>query len=103
MGENAVLIVGAGPTGLTLACDLSSRGIAVTVIDKAACPATTSRALGLQPRGRERRGDYARRFDGCALGVAAIWWIGSGSARLRRGGAQQSRWSPSNSSSVMRQ
>jgi 4,5-epoxidase len=51
--ENDVLIVGAGPTGLTLACDLSSRGIAVTVIDKAASPATTSRALGLQPRGRE--------------------------------------------------
>jgi 4,5-epoxidase len=53
MDESNVLIVGAGPTGLTLACDLRSRGIAVQVIDKAACPATTSRALGLQPRGRE--------------------------------------------------
>jgi 4,5-epoxidase len=48
-----VLIAGAGPTGLTLACDLRSRGIAVQVIDKAAGPAMTSRALGLQPRGRE--------------------------------------------------
>jgi 4,5-epoxidase len=53
MGENSVLIVGAGPTGLTLACDLRGRGIAVTVVEKAAGPATTSRALGLQPRGRE--------------------------------------------------
>jgi 4,5-epoxidase len=53
MDENYVLIVGAGPTGLTLACDLRSRGIAVQIIDKAPCPATTSRALGLQPRGRE--------------------------------------------------
>lgn len=53
MDENNVLIVGAGPTGLTLACDLRSRGIAVDVIDKAAGPPTTSRALGLQPRGRE--------------------------------------------------
>jgi 4,5-epoxidase len=53
MDENNVLIVGAGPTGLTLACDLRSREIAVQVIDKAAGPATTSRALGLQPRGRE--------------------------------------------------
>jgi hypothetical protein len=44
MDENNVLIVGAGPTGLTLACDLRSRGIAVQVIDKAAGPATTSRA-----------------------------------------------------------
>ncbi|HTD55123.1 MAG TPA: FAD-dependent oxidoreductase, partial [Silvibacterium sp.] len=53
MDENGVLIVGAGPTGLTLACDLRSRGIAAQVVDKAAGPATTSRALGLQPRGRE--------------------------------------------------
>jgi 4,5-epoxidase len=48
-----VLIAGAGPTGLALACDLRSRGIDVTIIDKAAGPATTSRALGLQPRGAE--------------------------------------------------
>lgn len=48
-----VLIVGAGPTGLTLACDLRGRRIEAQVIDKAAGPATTSRALGLQPRGRE--------------------------------------------------
>jgi 4,5-epoxidase len=53
MDQSGVLIVGAGPTGLTLACDLRSRGIVVRVIDKATCPATTSRALGLQPRGRE--------------------------------------------------
>jgi hypothetical protein len=37
----------------SLACDLRSRGIDVLVIDKAAGPATTSRALGLQARGRE--------------------------------------------------
>jgi 4,5-epoxidase len=48
-----VVIAGAGPTGLALACDLCSRGVDVQVIDKAAGPATTSRALGLQARGRE--------------------------------------------------
>jgi 4,5-epoxidase len=53
MDEYDILIAGAGPTGLTLACDLCSRGIAVQIIDKATGPATTSRALGLQPRGRE--------------------------------------------------
>jgi 4,5-epoxidase len=53
MDAAAVLIVGAGPTGLTLACDLRSRGVDAQVIDKAEGPATTSRALGLQPRGRE--------------------------------------------------
>jgi len=49
----SVLIAGAGPTGLALACDLRGRGIDVTIIDKALGPATTSRALGLQPRGTE--------------------------------------------------
>ena len=44
------MIVGAGPTGLTLACELLVRGVSCRIIDKAASPATTSRALGLQPR-----------------------------------------------------
>ena len=48
--ETDVLIVGAGPTGLTLACELLRRGVNCRIIDKAASPATTSRALGLQPR-----------------------------------------------------
>ena len=51
--RTSVLIAGAGPTGLALACDLRGRGIDVTIIDKAPGPATTSRALGLQPRGTE--------------------------------------------------
>jgi 4,5-epoxidase len=48
-----VLIAGAGPTGLTLACGLLANGVAARVVDKAAGPAGTSRALGLQPRGIE--------------------------------------------------
>ncbi|SEO98580.1 FAD-dependent monooxygenase [Amycolatopsis saalfeldensis] len=48
-----VLIVGAGPTGLTAACGLLARGVAVRVVDSASRPATSSRALGLQPRGQE--------------------------------------------------
>lgn len=53
MRRTAVLIAGAGPTGLTLACALRMRGVSVIVIDAADGPATTSRALGLQPRGVE--------------------------------------------------
>ena len=48
-----VVVVGAGPTGLALACGLREAGIAVRVLDGAAGPAVTSRALGLQPRGVE--------------------------------------------------
>jgi 4,5-epoxidase len=51
--EPDVLIAGAGPTGLTLACGLLANGVAARVVDKAAAPAGTSRALGLQPRGIE--------------------------------------------------
>ncbi|CAA9412549.1 MAG: Salicylate hydroxylase [uncultured Propionibacteriaceae bacterium] len=48
-----VLVAGAGPTGLTLACDLLASGVSVRVVDAAPGPARTSRALGLQPRGGE--------------------------------------------------
>jgi 4,5-epoxidase len=48
-----VLIAGAGPTGLTLACGLLANGVAARLVDKAVEPAVTSRALGLQPRGIE--------------------------------------------------
>jgi 4,5-epoxidase len=51
--EPEVLIAGAGPTGLTLACGLLANGVAARVVDKASEPAGTSRALGLQPRGIE--------------------------------------------------
>ena len=45
-----VLIVGAGPTGLTAAMELSRMGIDVRLIDKSEGPATTSRAIGVQAR-----------------------------------------------------
>ena len=45
-----VLIVGAGPTGLTATLEFSRLGIAVRLIEKAPKPATTSRAIGVQAR-----------------------------------------------------
>ena len=44
-----VLIVGAGPTGMTAAMDLSRLGIPVRLVDKTSKPATTSRAVGCRP------------------------------------------------------
>lgn len=45
-----VLVVGAGPTGLTAALELSRLGVAVRIVDRAVAPSTTSRALGVQAR-----------------------------------------------------
>ncbi|MDD7920203.1 FAD-dependent oxidoreductase [Actinomycetospora callitridis] len=45
-----VLVVGAGPVGLTLAADLLRRGVDVRVIDQAPGPASTSRATSITPR-----------------------------------------------------
>src|SRR5690349_15891120 len=45
-----ILIVGAGPTGLVLALWLTKIGVRVRIIDKAAEPGTTSRALAVQAR-----------------------------------------------------
>jgi 2-polyprenyl-6-methoxyphenol hydroxylase-like FAD-dependent oxidoreductase len=45
-----VLIVGAGPTGLTLACDLARRGVDFRIIDRAPQYFVGSRGKGLQPR-----------------------------------------------------
>ena len=45
-----VLIVGAGPTGLTLACELARRAVPFRLVDAAAAPSTGSRGKGLQPR-----------------------------------------------------
>lgn len=45
-----VLIVGAGPTGLVLAIWLTRLGVPVRIVDRAAEPGTTSRALAVQAR-----------------------------------------------------
>lgn len=45
-----VLVVGAGPAGLTAALDLALRGIGVLIIDRSTHASSASRAKGLQPR-----------------------------------------------------
>jgi 2-polyprenyl-6-methoxyphenol hydroxylase-like FAD-dependent oxidoreductase len=47
---NGVLIAGAGPTGLVLGLWLTRLGVPVRIVDKAADPGTTSRAVAVQAR-----------------------------------------------------
>ena len=48
--DHEVLVVGAGPVGLTAAHELARRGIRVRVVDKATGPATASRAMATHAR-----------------------------------------------------
>lgn len=56
--STAVLIAGAGPTGLALGCDLARRGVAFRIIDKAPRYFAGSRGKGLQPRSLEVFDDF---------------------------------------------
>ena len=51
--ETDVLVVGAGPTGLMMACELARRGIRARLIDKLPVPSDKSRALIVQARSIE--------------------------------------------------
>lgn len=48
-----ILIVGAGPTGLTVAIELARRGVQPTVVDRRDSASTLSRAVGITPRSLE--------------------------------------------------
>jgi 2-polyprenyl-6-methoxyphenol hydroxylase-like FAD-dependent oxidoreductase len=62
-----VLIVGAGPVGTALAIDLTRRGVAVRIIDKADHGFDGSRAKGIQPRTLEVFDDLGM-LDGVLAG-----------------------------------
>jgi 2-polyprenyl-6-methoxyphenol hydroxylase-like FAD-dependent oxidoreductase len=66
-----VLIVGAGPTGLLLANELARHGVTPRIIDRAPEPATTSRALVVQPRTLEIFDDLGVADQAIAAGTSA--------------------------------
>ena len=63
-----VLIVGAGPAGLMLGCELARRGIDSLVVEQDAQPPAGSRGKGLQPRTQEIFEDLGILADVQALG-----------------------------------
>ncbi|HEX8787629.1 MAG TPA: FAD-dependent monooxygenase [Telluria sp.] len=86
MDSTEVLIAGAGPTGLTLALWLLRQGVAVRLIDKAAGPGETSRAMAVQARTLElyRQLDLADEVVAAGLRDPAlnVWVRGRHRARL---------------------
>nr|WP_275580495.1 FAD-dependent oxidoreductase [Mycobacterium riyadhense] len=69
--DTQVLIVGGGPTGLTLAIELARRGVHVRILDKAERFAIGSRGHGLQPRTLEVFEDLGVLDEVCADGMGA--------------------------------
>jgi 2-polyprenyl-6-methoxyphenol hydroxylase-like FAD-dependent oxidoreductase len=64
-----VLIAGAGPTGLTLACELARRAVPFRLVDIAPNPFNGSRGKGLQPRTLEVFDDLGIVHDVLASGA----------------------------------
>src|SRR5690242_16529996 len=89
MASTDVLIVGAGPTGLVLALWLTRLGVKVRIVDKAAEPGTTSRALAVQARTLElyRQLDLADAVvaAGHRVSGANLWVKGTRKARISLG------------------
>lgn len=67
-----VLIVGAGPTGLALACDLARRGVRLSVIDKAGGYPTASRGKTISQRTMEVFDDLAVADRIVAAGLPSL-------------------------------
>jgi len=81
-----VLVVGAGPTGLMLACQLARRGIRVDIVDRHAGPAEQTRAIAVHARTLEIYAWLGVADEAIALGrkgdAVNLWSNARLSARL---------------------
>jgi 2-polyprenyl-6-methoxyphenol hydroxylase-like FAD-dependent oxidoreductase len=75
--QTQVMIVGAGPVGLALACELARYGVRVRIVDKAAQRTDKSKALVLWSRSLELmdRGIGTRQFRENGFNVQAANFI----------------------------
>jgi 2-polyprenyl-6-methoxyphenol hydroxylase-like FAD-dependent oxidoreductase len=84
-----VLIVGAGPTGLTLAVELARRGVSCRLLEAAPGPQPGSRGKGIQPRTLEVFGDLGLVDRVLAHGELAMPIRSTGpDGRVTLGGAE---------------
>ncbi|HYL71974.1 MAG TPA: FAD-dependent monooxygenase [Candidatus Dormibacteraeota bacterium] len=84
--DTEVLIVGAGPTGLMLACQLGRRGVRPLIIDRHSGPAQQTRAIGVQARTLEIYASLGIAPEALELGAitrgANVWAAGKHKARI---------------------
>ncbi|MBZ9936611.1 FAD-dependent monooxygenase [Mesorhizobium sp. BR1-1-16] len=71
--EPSILVIGAGPVGLTLAAELARHGVPCRIVDKAAEPSPFCRAIGITPRSLEVFEDMGIARE---LIDAGIWLTG---------------------------
>src|SRR5262245_20994327 len=64
-----VLVVGAGPTGLTCAAELVRRGLSVRIVDKNEAPTAYSKAIAVHARTLEIFEDMGIADEAVARGV----------------------------------
>lgn len=69
MRQQPVLVIGAGPTGLTLACELTRHGAPVRIIDKLPAIVPWCRATGIHSRSLEIFRDLGIVDDFLAMGL----------------------------------
>ena len=68
-GHTEVLIVGAGPVGLTLAIELGFRGVSCVIVEKRAGEVTVAKMSGVTARGMEicRKWGIANKVRGAGI------------------------------------
>ncbi|HYH25574.1 MAG TPA: FAD-dependent monooxygenase [Blastococcus sp.] len=80
-----VLVVGAGPVGLTAACELARLGVAVRVVDALERPTTESRAVGVHARSLEMLASLGvlPRLESRGRRIGALEVVDGGTGKTR--------------------
>jgi 2-polyprenyl-6-methoxyphenol hydroxylase-like FAD-dependent oxidoreductase len=85
MSTTPVLVVGAGPVGLTTACQLARLGVPVRVVEALEHPTTESRAVGVHARSMEMLASLGvlTRLESRGRRIAAMEMVDGRSGRTR--------------------